>query len=239
MSGGWLKLHRSRGEALALLLRHPHALALMTLLATRARFSSGRDPLSGVELQVGEALTGRGDAAAIGATHKQYRVARDQLLKWGFVAMVAATTRAMWGTALKITESAIYEIVPLNKGQAEGQAEGQAGAKQGPSRGHESKTIEQNRTIPPLPPLGGQVEVALNEKTKRIEHLAEKAVSDAMKKGNEIKNIRNYKKKVAENLGLLGNDELEKMTQKQGDDGAAAGLREVERTRNYLNSWGI
>lgn len=153
--GGWLKLHRDRWEALELLLRHPFALALLTLLAVRARYSAGRDPGSGVELLVGEALTGRGDAAKIGASPKQYRVARDQLIKWGFVAMVRATSRAMWGTALKITDTAIYEIVPL----AEGQAEGQEGAKEGPRRGHESKKIDQIDHHPPTPPEGEQVVV--------------------------------------------------------------------------------
>lgn len=90
----------------------------------------------------------------------------------------------------------------------------------------------------PLPPLGGPVDVVWDEKAKRIEHLAEKVVADAMKKGKEIKHIGRYKQRVAENLALLGGDELEKMTQKQGDDGTEAGLREVERTRNYLQSWG-
>lgn len=106
----------------------------------------------------------------------------------------------------------------------------------GPGRKPATNYIKEKKIdkTSPLPPPGGPVEVALNEKTKRIEQLAEKAVSDAMKKGNEIKNIRNYKKKVAENLGLLGNDELGKMTQKHGDDGTEAAIREVERTRNML-----
>lgn len=142
MSGGWLKLHRGRGEALALLLRHPHALALLTLLATRARFSAGLDPATGIELQVGEALTGRGDAAAIGATPKQYRVCKDQLMKWGFVATSRATKGATWGTVLRLTESAIYEVVPLNKGHQDGRQEGHAGATWGPPEGHEHRTKE-------------------------------------------------------------------------------------------------
>lgn len=162
----WIKLHRNRREALELLLRHPFALALMTLLAVRARYSAGRDPGSGVELLVGEALTGRGDATAIGASPKQYRVARDQLIKWGFVATVRATSRAMWGTALKITDTAIYEIAPLVEGQAEGQAEGQGGAKEGPRKGHESKKIDQIDHHPPTP-LGEQQVVAGGEEQIR------------------------------------------------------------------------
>lgn len=149
----WLKLHRDRWEALELLLRHPIALALLTLLAVRARYSAGRDPGSGVELLVGEALTGRGDAMKIGASPKQYRVARDQLIKWGFVAMVRATSRAMWGTALKITDAGIYEIIPL----VEGQAEGQGRAKEGPRKGHENKKIDQIDHHPPTPPGEEQV----------------------------------------------------------------------------------
>jgi len=155
--GGWLKLHR-RGEALALLLRHPHALSLLTLLATRARFSAGRDPGSGVELQVGEALTGRGDAAAIGATPRQYRVCKDQLIRWGFVTTSMATKGATWGTVLKLTDSAIYEVVPLDKGHLEGQVEGHAGATWGPPGGHESKTVQHIDPFPPPPQMEEEVE---------------------------------------------------------------------------------
>ncbi|MGV1099185.1 hypothetical protein ACUUL3_07195 [Thiovibrio sp. JS02] len=229
---GWLKLHRGRTEALALLLQHPYALALLTLLATRARFSEGRDPASGVELHVGEALTGRGDAAAIGATPKQYRVARDQLIKWGFVAMVGATTRAMWGTALKITDSGIYEIVPIDKGQAEGQAKGQAGAKQGPSRGHESRTVEQIDLPPPTPSVPGGVD---DEKTQKISQLTDKIVAEAIKKGREIKNIDRYRERVAENLARQSAQELQKSLENQ-DDGLVVALSEAERTRNYLKA---
>lgn len=172
-AGGWLKLYRDRREALELLLLHPIALALLTLLAVRARYSAGRDPGSGIELLVGEALTGRGDAAEIGASPKQYRVARDQLIKWGFVAMGRATSRAMWGTVLKITDTAIYEIVPLVDGQAEGQAEGQGGAKKGPRKGHESKKIDQiDHHHPPTPP-GEQQMVAGDGQIKEYVRLAE------------------------------------------------------------------
>lgn len=173
----WLKFHRDRMDGLELLLRHPFALALLTMLAARARYSAGRDPGSGVELQVGEALTGRGDSVKIGASPKQYRVARDQLIKWGFVAMVRATSRAMWGTVLKITDTAIYEIVPLVEGQAEGQAEGQVegqgGAKEGPRRGHESKKIDQIDHHHPPPPPGEQEVVAGAGQIKEYVRLAE------------------------------------------------------------------
>lgn len=158
--GGWLKLHRGRGEALALLLRHPFALALLTLLATRARYSPGRDAASGVELQIGEALTGRSDAAAIGATPRQYRVCKDQLIRWGFVTTSMPTKGATWGTVLKLTDSAIYEVVPLNKGHLEGQVEGHAGATWGPPGGHESKTVEQIDHLPQAEEVGEYVLLA-------------------------------------------------------------------------------
>lgn len=174
-AGGWLKLYRDRREALELLLRHPIALALLTLLAVRARYSAGRDPGSGVELLVGEALTGRGDATEIGASPKQYRVARDQLIKWGFVAMGRATSRAMWGTVLKVTDTGIYEITPLIGGQAEGQAEGQEGVKEGPRKGHESKKIDQiDHHHPPTPPGEQEVVAGDGQIIKEYVRLAEK-----------------------------------------------------------------
>jgi hypothetical protein len=116
MKGGWLKLYRER-PGLDLILRHPHALALLTLVATRARYKSGRDPVSGVELQVGEALTGRGDSEKIGASPKQYRVAREQLIRWGFVTISMATSGATRGTVIKLTNTCIYEVLPILSGQ--------------------------------------------------------------------------------------------------------------------------
>jgi len=237
---GWIKFHRRR-EALDLLLRHPFALALLTLLAVRARYSAGRDPRTGIELQVGEALTGRGDAETIGASPKQYRVARDQLIKWGFVAMVRATSRAMWGTALKITDTAIYEIVPLVEGQAEGQAEGQGGAKEGPRRGHEHRTIEQIEHLPPIPPQGEMAEaenVFFDEKSKKIARLTDKAVVDTIKKGRQIKNLPAYRQAVRASLERQSPDELQKTLEYQVDDGSALARQEAERTRKYIESLG-
>lgn len=241
MASGWLKLHRGKGEALALLLRHPHALALLTLLATRARFSAGFDPASGVELQVGEALTGRGDAAAIGATPRQYRVCKDQLIKWGFVTTSRATKGATWGTVLKLTKSAIYEVVPLGNDHLDDHLQGHPVTTWGPPGGHESKTVDQNRTIPPLPPQGepaapGGGGVVFGEKVRKIEQLADKVVADAMKKGKEIKNIHRYREAVIENLGRSSSPELQKTMENQEDDGTSQAIREAEKTRKYLES---
>lgn len=126
--GGWLKLYRN-GEKIYLLLRHPIAHALLTLIAIRTRYQEGGiDPRSGDSLNIGEALVGRGDSEKIGATPKQYRVALDQLCRWKIVAILRATSGANGGTIVKIIDSSIYEVVPLPNGQLKGHLEGQYGA---------------------------------------------------------------------------------------------------------------
>jgi hypothetical protein len=135
---GWIRLHR--GEALDLLLRHPKAFALLSLIAKRARYKPGRDLISGVELQVGEALTGRGDMVLISSTPKEYRVAKDQLIKWGFMATSKATSGATWGTVVKLTNTCPYEVIPFLEGQEKGKMEGHHGATLGPPEGHEQRT---------------------------------------------------------------------------------------------------
>ena len=221
---GWLKLHRGREDALALLLRHPHALALLTLLATRARYSPGRDPASGVELQLGEALTGRGDAALIAATPKQYRVCKDQLVKWGFVAISKATKGATWGTVLKLTESSIYEVVPLGKGHQEGHA----GARIGPGLGHESRTVEQIDNHPSPTPLR-------SSRSSEMEELAEKVLLNELKKGRKIKNLQGYKNSIAARLEIQGG-----LTEEEKDEITPSWHNpEIEKTRKYLQSLGF
>lgn len=199
--GGWLKLHRNRGEALALLLRHPHALALLTLLATRARYKAGKDPGSGIELQVGEALTGRGDAALIDATPKQYRVCKDQLIRWGFVVTSRATKGATWGTVLKITDTAIYEIVP----SVQGHVEGRLGATWGPTEGHEIKPLDhlQITTAP-----GG----VIDEGTDKIKEYVRLAACCG-----KVKNPSGLERYLQKNGGLTDSHLAQLANWKQGD----------------------
>ncbi|MHB8149194.1 MAG: hypothetical protein ACYDIB_03430 [Desulfobulbia bacterium] len=160
----------------------------------------------------------------IAATPKQYRVCKDQLVKWGFVATSKATKGATWGTVLKLTESSIYEVVPLDKGHQEGHQEGHAGATQGPGLGHESRTVEQIDNHPPTSLLGEQVE-----------ELAEKVLISELKKGRKIKNLQGYKNSIAARLeiqGGLSKEEKEEMTPSWHNP-------EIEKTRKYLQSLGF
>ncbi|MCC2547691.1 hypothetical protein LJY25_14645 [Hymenobacter sp. BT175] len=83
------------------LIRQPNCLAVLTLVAYRARRS---DELSLNGLSEGEAMMG--DFDACGLTRQEFRTALNKLLAWGFV-----TTRTTnRGTVVKLISSAVYDI---------------------------------------------------------------------------------------------------------------------------------
>jgi hypothetical protein len=100
MSAGFIKFIRS--DDAAELLKHPNELALLALIALRARRRCSS--FAAVELQPGEALVG--DYAACGISRQSYRTALSRLEKWGFLA-IRPTTK---GTVAKIIKSTVFDI---------------------------------------------------------------------------------------------------------------------------------
>lgn len=201
---GWIKLHRGNADRLALLLRHPRALALLTLLALRARFRAGLDPATGLELKVGEALTGRGDADLIGASPRQYRVCKDQLIKWGFVATSRATKGATWGTVLKIVDSSVYEIVQLDDDHVSGQVNDNLATSKGPPDDHEHRRYRRCRSEEEPPPTTpGELPAGAGPgggKVDDFKDLAAKLADLEIKNGKKIRHLEAYQAKIVARL---------------------------------------
>jgi len=84
-----------------LLKDHP-ALALVTLIARRARWSKSKH--NDIQLEPGEALIG--DYETIGLTERKYRTAKTTLQTTG-IATFRATNR---GTVAKLTDTSVYDI---------------------------------------------------------------------------------------------------------------------------------
>lgn len=96
---GFLKLVRSE-ESLELI-KDPHAFALLTLIAWRARRSAG---FNIDDLQPGEAMIG--DYASCGLTRQEYRTALQKLVKWQFVTTQATSK----GTVARLMNACVWDI---------------------------------------------------------------------------------------------------------------------------------
>lgn len=96
-----------RGEELNNLIRDPKALALLMLIASRARYANSKW-LDG--LKIGQALIGDWEAA--GLTRGQYRAALKRLIKKGYVTAVGKRSlkEGKCGTIATITNDRIFSI---------------------------------------------------------------------------------------------------------------------------------
>jgi uncharacterized phage protein (TIGR02220 family) len=101
ISGGESYIKLMRSEDTAELIKHPRELALLTLIAYRAKRTVC---FSALGLEPGEALIG--DHKSCGLTMRQYRTAKQNLEKWGF-STFKATNR---GTIAKLINTNIYDI---------------------------------------------------------------------------------------------------------------------------------
>lgn len=100
MIDGWIKLVRS-DDVMELIKANPNAFVLATVIAFRARWKDGFNEHN---LAVGEALLG--DYKNYGMTEQNYRTAKGQLEKWGFVTF-QVTPR---GTIAKLCDSRLFEV---------------------------------------------------------------------------------------------------------------------------------
>ena len=99
MSLGYIKFMRS--QETVELVRRPHEFTLLALIAMRARRTCS---FSTTNLEPGEALIG--DCQSCGMTEQQYRTAKRNLEKWGFI-----TTRSTnRGTIAKLENSGVFDI---------------------------------------------------------------------------------------------------------------------------------
>jgi len=89
----------------------PRAFTLATVIALRARFKPGFNPING--LFQGEAFLG--DFERYGMTEQQYRTAKAQLQKWKF-ATFRATTK---GTVARLIDTRLFDVLNVS---ANGQA---------------------------------------------------------------------------------------------------------------------
>jgi hypothetical protein len=97
----------NRGEELNNLIRDHKALALLMLIASRARYANSKW-LDG--LKIGQALIGDWEAAAL--TRGQYRAALKRLIKKGYVTAVGKRSlkEGKCGTIATITDDRIFSI---------------------------------------------------------------------------------------------------------------------------------
>ena len=107
---GWIKMMRGE-EILELIEASPNAFTLAAMIALRARFKRGVNPMNG--LSQGEAFLG--DYKACGMSEQQYRTAKKQLEKWGFVTFKATSK----GTIAKLKNTRLFDVLNLS---ANGQA---------------------------------------------------------------------------------------------------------------------
>jgi hypothetical protein len=98
----WLKLMRTP-EVLELIEAAPLAFTLASIIALRARFKKGFNPING--LFQGEAFLG--DHKKYGMTMQQYRTAKAQLKKWKF-ATFRSTSR---GTIARLTDTRLFDVL--------------------------------------------------------------------------------------------------------------------------------
>ena len=81
----------------------PFAFTLAAIIALRARFKPGFNPITG--LNQGEAFLG--DHEKYGMSLQQYRTAKKQLAKWGFATFTATSK----GTTAKLTDTRLFDVL--------------------------------------------------------------------------------------------------------------------------------
>jgi len=98
-----------RGEETEYLLRDPKAFALLSLIASRARYNDSKR-LDG--LKKGESLIG--DCEAVGLTRGQYRAALKRLLAHGYITtrVVRSVRNGGLGTIATLANDSIFLINP-------------------------------------------------------------------------------------------------------------------------------
>lgn len=107
-SRGWVKLQR--GEDVEQLIKAaPLAFVLAAVIALRARFKAGLNPIN--KLSQGQCFLG--DYRHYGMSLQQYRTAKAQLQKWGF-ATFKATSK---GTIARLMDTRLFDVLylPANK----------------------------------------------------------------------------------------------------------------------------
>ena len=100
----WLKMMRTP-DILELIESAPLAFALAAIIALRARFKPGFNPITG--LNQGEAFLG--DHEKYGMSLQQYRTAKKQLAKWGFATFTATSK----GTTAKLTDTRLFDVLNM------------------------------------------------------------------------------------------------------------------------------
>jgi hypothetical protein len=98
----WLKMMRTP-DILELIETAPLAFTLAAIIALRARFKPGFNPITG--LNQGEAFLG--DHEKYGMSLQQYRTAKKQLEKFGF-ATFKPTSK---GTTAKLTDTRLFDVL--------------------------------------------------------------------------------------------------------------------------------
>jgi hypothetical protein len=98
----WLKMMRT-DDMLELIKASPIAFTLAAVIALRARFKPGRNPITG--LDQGEAFLG--DHNVYGMSLQQYRTAKKNLAKWKF-ATFRLTSK---GTVAKLTDTRLFDVL--------------------------------------------------------------------------------------------------------------------------------
>ncbi len=130
-------------EAMFLVIHKPNAFRLLTIIAERARRENGCPD----GLTVGQCHLG--DWKNCGLTEKEYRTAKEVLVKRGHLKIVetcrtrkkSATGTTTIGTLVEILTTTVYDI---NK-NVEGDRKGDRGATEGRPRGDEQERIRMNK----------------------------------------------------------------------------------------------
>lgn len=130
MSKGFIQLSRSE-KVEWLILNHPNAFLLLTIIALRARRISG----SPDGFEIGECHIGDYKSCGI-ETEKKYRTAKERLISLRAIKIVEtcrnrATGRATYGTKVKLLNSEIYEINAEHEGDRKGDRRATEGRPEG------------------------------------------------------------------------------------------------------------
>lgn len=150
-------------EAMYLLTHKTNAFKLLTIIAERARRESGHPD----GLLPGECFLG--DWNACGFTEKEYRTAKDILVKRKHIEIVetcrtrkkSATGTATVGTKVKLISLSVYDI----NAETKGDRKGDRGATEGRPKGDEQERIrknnkeEENTHTPQRMVVGGELEI--------------------------------------------------------------------------------
>ncbi|OGV67757.1 MAG: hypothetical protein A2283_12415 [Lentisphaerae bacterium RIFOXYA12_FULL_48_11] len=128
---GYFKFMRS--EATRDLLKDPKALALLALIAYRAKWTAGP---SIHKLEQGQAFIGDFHECGL-KTQKEYRMAKRRLTRYELVAFHGTNK----GTVATLLNTDVFDIL----GDRRGVQEGNLGASQGQTRGNQGATNEDGR----------------------------------------------------------------------------------------------